>query len=215
MVFPGDAEDVGSLRSLGGCSPHGFSTTEVANDIVTQLTEPEGCLAELQGAAHHLDRCGFVRTWRVAPRLATSCVFLFEYHHRETMVLPQLFCCLIRPISGGTQSGPGSSSVFHGSSSSVKCSPCCSARCFSRGRDCPQLDKLLGRHRGARPRSSRLRSRALPMERTLARVCREAGATVRCNCRLRDMSVTVRADNERVLEVLASSSRCPTYLTSL
>ena len=35
---------------------------EVANDIVTQLTgEPEGCLAELQGAARHLDRCGFVR----------------------------------------------------------------------------------------------------------------------------------------------------------
>ena len=32
----------------------------------------------------------------------------------------------------------------------------------------------------------------------------EAGATVRCNCRLRDMNVTVRADDERVLEVLAS-----------
>ena len=34
---------------------------EVANDIVTQLAgEPEGCLAELQGAACNLDRCGFV-----------------------------------------------------------------------------------------------------------------------------------------------------------
>ena len=42
------------------------------------------------------------------------------------------------------------------------------------------------------------------MERTVARVWREAGATVRCNCRLHDMSVTVRADDERVLEVLAS-----------
>ena len=40
-----------------------------------------------------------------------------------------------------------------------------------------QLDKL-GRHRGACPRSGRLRSRALPIERTLARVCREAGASV-------------------------------------
>ena len=34
------------------------------------------------------------------------------------------------------------------------------------------LDKL-GRHRGACPRSGRLRSRALPTERTMARVCRE------------------------------------------
>ena len=66
-----------------------------------------------------------------------------------------------------------------------------------------QLDKL-GRRRGACPRSGRLRSRALPIERTVARVCREAGASVRCNCRLRDMNVTVRAVDERVLEVLAS-----------
>ena len=67
-----------------------------------------------------------------------------------------------------------------------------------------QLGKL-DRHRGACPRSGRLRSRALPIERTVARVCREAGASVRCKCRLRDMNVTVRADEERVLEVLASA----------
>ena len=40
------------------------------------------------------------------------------------------------------------------------------------------LDQL-GRHRGAWPRSELLKSRAMPPERTLARVCRETGAIVR------------------------------------
>ena len=55
------------------------------------------------------------------------------------------------------------------------------ARCECRG----VLD-VRGQHRAARPRSGRLRSRAVPTERTLARVCREAGATVRCNAKLRE-----------------------------
>ena len=41
-------------------------------------------------------------------------------------------------------------------------------------------------------------------ERTLARVCREAGATVRHNTKLRDMNVAVAAEDERAIEVLAS-----------
>ena len=41
-------------------------------------------------------------------------------------------------------------------------------------------------------------------ERSLARVCREAGATVRCNTKLRDMNVHVPAQDERAIEVLAS-----------
>ena len=41
-------------------------------------------------------------------------------------------------------------------------------------------------------------------ERTLARVCREAGATVRRNTKLRDMNVAVAAEDERAIEVLAS-----------
>ena len=45
-----------------------------------------------------------------------------------------------------------------------------------------------GRHRAACPQSGRLRTRAIPTERTLARVCREAGASVRCNAKLRDMN---------------------------
>ena len=49
---------------------------------------------------------------------------------------------------------------------------------------------LLGRHRAACPRSGRLRTRAVSTERTLARVCREAEASVRVNGKL-------RADDER------------------
>ena len=41
-------------------------------------------------------------------------------------------------------------------------------------------------------------------EKTLASVCREAGATVRCNAKLREMNVEVAATDEREIEVLAS-----------
>ena len=41
-------------------------------------------------------------------------------------------------------------------------------------------------------------------ERTLARVCCEAGTLVRFNVKLRDMNVTVPADDDRAIEVLAS-----------
>ena len=38
---------------------------------------------------------------------------------------------------------------------------------------------------------------AVAPEKTLARICREVGATVRANVKLRDMNVVVRADDER------------------
>ena len=41
-------------------------------------------------------------------------------------------------------------------------------------------------------------------EKTLARVCGEAEATVRCNAKLREMNVVVAATDEREIEVLAS-----------
>ena len=44
----------------------------------------------------------------------------------------------------------------------------------------------------------------MPTERTLARACREGGATVRLNTKLRDMNVVVHADDERAIEVLAA-----------
>ena len=49
-----------------------------------------------------------------------------------------------------------------------------------------RLDPL-GRHRGACTRSGRVKKRASPTERMLARVCREAGARVKFNAYLRDM----------------------------
>ena len=61
-----------------------------------------------------------------------------------------------------------------------------------------------GRHRAACPRSGRLRTRAVGPEKTLARVCREAGATVRINTKLRDMNVAISASDAREIEVLAS-----------
>ena len=53
------------------------------------------------------------------------------------------------------------------------------------------------------PDPAELRSRAVPTERTLPRVCREAGATVRCNAELRDMNVRVHATDEWSMEDLA------------
>ena len=38
---------------------------------------------------------------------------------------------------------------------------------------------------------------AVAPEKTQARICREAGATVRANVKLRDMNAVVRADDER------------------
>ena len=61
------------------------------------------------------------------------------------------------------------------------------------------LDRC-GRHRAACPRSGKLKYRPTAPERTLARVCREAGATVRTHVKLRDLNTTV----ERSIEVLAS-----------
>ena len=61
-----------------------------------------------------------------------------------------------------------------------------------------------GRHRAACSRSGRLKTRALAPERTLARVCREAGATVRYNAKLRDMDLAVSANDDKAKEVLAT-----------
>ena len=58
-----------------------------------------------------------------------------------------------------------------------------------------------GQHRTACPRSGRLRPDL--SQRSAHRVCREAGATVRCNAKLRDMNVSVQPLMDSI-EVLAS-----------
>ena len=56
--------------------------------------------------------------------------------------------------------------------------------------------------------SGRVRKRAAPVERMLARVFREAGARVRFNAFLRDMNVGVAASVARRIEVLAQDLPC-------
>ena len=72
---------------------------------------------------------------------------------------------------------------------------------------CPCRRRLdaLGGHRASCPRSGLLRSRAVPLERAAARVCREAGATVATNVLLRDLNlVVVQRQDERRIEVIAN-----------
>ena len=53
------------------------------------------------------------------------------------------------------------------------------------------------------PRSGILRPRGGPLERAAARICREAGATVALNLRLRNLNVDVARQDERRIEVIA------------
>ena len=73
---------------------------------------------------------------------------------------------------------------------------------------CGRSLDLLGRHRAACTRSGRIKRRGMPIERTLARVCREAGATVKPNVMLVDLNVGVRAGDGRRVEVLAQGLPC-------
>ena len=77
--------------------------------------------------------------------------------------------------------------------------PVTEARCSG----CHEPLDVQGHHLAACPRTGRLKKRATPTERMLARICREAGARVRYNALLRDMNVHVPANDERRIEVLA------------
>ena len=56
--------------------------------------------------------------------------------------------------------------------------------------------------------SGRVKARAGPAERMVARICCEAGARVRTNVKLRDLNMTVPASDERAIEVIASGLPC-------
>ena len=125
-----------------------------------------------------------------------------EYQFRETVVLAQ--SCSADQAHLRSHSGPGTGEVLLGAPTGPEfrvepqlfrilvlerlrvpldvTESKCECGCF--------LDTT-GRHRAACPRSGRLRTRAVGPERTLARVCREAGATVRINTKLRDMNVAI------------------------
>ena len=138
-----------------------------------------------------------------------------EHHYRESVVLAQSSAADQAHLR--SHSGPGASSVLLGCPSG--CEFQIQAETFrvlilERLRlplhvtdaqcECGAPVDHLGRHRGACPHSGRLKRRAMAPERTLARVCREAGALVRFNVKLRDMNVAVPADDDRAIEVLAS-----------
>ena len=61
---------------------------------------------------------------------------------------------------------------------------------------CHELLDTLGRHRAACTRSGRVKKRAGPTERVLARVCREEGAGVKFNAAWRDMNLGVSGADE-------------------
>ena len=71
--------------------------------------------------------------------------------------------------------------------------------CACRGR----LDPL-GGHRAACANAGVLASRALPLERAVARVCQETGAGVARNVRLADMNIDVPVSGDRRIEVVAN-----------
>ena len=73
--------------------------------------------------------------------------------------------------------------------------------------DCPakHCNKVLdaaGDHPASCMRTGRVRKRATVLERCLARICREAGARVVPNRKLRDMRVGVASNDERSIEVV-------------
>ena len=137
-----------------------------------------------------------------------------EFHFQETVMFAQ--SCASDMAHLRSHSGPGAGDVFHGSPThhEFEVQPglfrtlilerlrlplhVTDAQC-----ECGSTLDRMGRHRAACARSGRLKMRALPTERTLARVCREAGATVRRDVKLRDMNISVQSRDERAIEVLA------------
>ena len=62
----------------------------------------------------------------------------------------------------------------------------------------------LGDHRAACANSGALASRALPLERAVARVCQEAGARVARNMRLADMNLPIPVADARRIEIVCN-----------
>ena len=78
--------------------------------------------------------------------------------------------------------------------------PLTSLHCEGCGR---QLDDK-GDHFGACMATGRVKLRAMAIEHAVARICREAGARVRTNVKLRDLIAAFPAGDDRAIEVKAS-----------
>ena len=196
----------------------GERTPDVAVDVVRQLEEPgpgNGCVGELKQVASLLDRAGF--WWRPSwqalregkrvlgifyPRLSfqedVHAVWPFSHlpsppplalSHAPTTPEYTIPAHLFRVLLLERLRLP---------------LPLTEARCTA----CHEPLDAWGRHRAACPHTGRLKKRAGPVERVMARICREAGARVRFNAYLWDMNVRVRADDARQIEVLAQDLPC-------
>ena len=70
---------------------------------------------------------------------------------------------------------------------------------------CGRPADALGDHVTVCPTSGVLRTRAVPLERAVARVCREAGGRVAMHVRVAEMNVDVPVSDARCIEILASA----------
>ena len=162
----------------------------VAQSVSDQLES-----GSLQDAAEALDRSGFVgrpsrEQLRAGVRLPLDTVA--EPGEWSRTPLPgycsycPVICCEPSPLAVSFRTRSQRTSVrsthwteVHAAAWCVQNSPLTGSHC-----ECGTRLDQLGRHRGPCPRSVRLRSRAVAPERTLARICREAGAVVRTNVML-------------------------------
>ena len=192
---------LGELRNAAGVlDRHGFVGRPSWNSIRSGV-RPEGHIHAEPGEWSH--------GWQY---YASS---FSEHNFRKNVVLNQ--SCAVEQAHLRSHSGPGASDVLCGCPSKPEFRveaglfrtlilerarlllQVVEARC-----ECGTPMDSRGRHRAACSRSRRLRTRAFAPERTLAKVCREAGATVRCNAELRDMDLAISAHDERAIEVFAT-----------
>ena len=195
------------LRSMSRCSRAAYwaswadavpmiqernpAIAEIVEDaMVHNVFRPEGCLSDLAQATSLLDREGSAERpiWSelhrgMRPPTNLSKESSVAPTAPEFVVLPHLFRVwllermrLLLPITEAT------------------CGGCCAP-----------LDPR-GLHRAACTRPWRLKKRATPVERMLARVFRESGARVRFKATLEDVNVGASPTDDRRVEVLAGPS---------
>ena len=194
--------------------------------------EVGGCLGELRAVTTVLDTQGFIGRpswvelrggcrpppanfvelgeWPHGWQFASS---VSELHFRKTVVLAQ--SCPSHQAHLRSHSGGGSSNVLHGCPTKPEFAvePNLFRNLILERLKLPLAVTdatcecgapwTVGKGRAACSQSGRLHTRAVAPEKTLARVCREAGAIVRTNVKNRDMNIAVRADDERCIEVVA------------
>ena len=198
-------------------------TPAVANAVIEGLqqeTDAIGCIGELRESAARLDREGF--WWRPAWRALSggqrppeSSGEPGEWPHGWQYWAPSVSDSHFREVSSHSGWNAGAA-LAHAPTAREYTVPPHLFRVLLLERlrlplpvteavceGCHACLDVYGYHRAACSRTGRLKKRATPTERTLARIFCEAGARVRYNAFLRDMNVGVPAADGRRIEVLA------------